>query len=221
VSVDADESGVFWQLADGSGPVDRIVHSEQTRSLQPEAWSKDGRTLILSASIGGARELMTVDLGADRTPSPLVPVWSSNASLSADGKWIAYGASDLGGVQSIWVRPFPLTEARYQIASDDASDPVWSPDGRRLFYVVNRNTESAQIVAVDISNTAGFVAGRPMPLPIAGLMGSGARIYDLSPDGKSFVFTVASSSGHDPANDAQIHVVLNWFEELKRRVPVP
>ncbi len=40
-----------------------------------------------------------------------------------------------------------------------------------------------------------------------------------SPDGQWFL--MIQEGGEDSAAQQQINVVLNWFEELKQRVPVP
>ena len=61
--------------------------------------------------------------------------------------------------------------------------------------------------------------GRPTPLPITGLLGSGARVYDISPDGLSFVVLMPNNSEVEKVG--LLNVTLNWFEELKQRVPTP
>jgi hypothetical protein len=90
---------------------------------------------------------------------------------------------------------------------------VWNPNGLELFY---RNGN--KMMAVEIATQSGFAAGKPRmlfegpyelpPVPIAN--------YDVSPDGQSFLMLKPSEQADAPT---QINVVLNWFEELKRRVP--
>jgi hypothetical protein len=93
-------------------------------------------------------------------------------------------------------------------------DPVWNPNGRELFY---RNGN--KMMAVDISSKPSFAVGRPRmlfegkyegaPVPVAN--------YDVSPDGQRFL--MLKPSEQEQAAPTQINVVLNWFEELKQKVP--
>jgi hypothetical protein len=46
---------------------------------------------------------------------------------------------------------------------------------------------------------------------------SGATNYDVTPDGQRFLMIKAT----EEEVAGQINVILNWFEELKERVPVP
>jgi hypothetical protein len=75
-------------------------------------------------------------------------------------------------------------------------------------------------MAVDVRTDRGFVAGRITSLPIQGIVTVGPRSYDITPDGQHFVVMVATSKPEArSAPGDQINVTLNWFEELKRRVP--
>jgi hypothetical protein len=77
-----------------------------------------------------------------------------------------------------------------------------------------------QILSVDIQSKPSFLAGKITPLPIEGIVNPGARPYDITPDGKYFVVTFpAAQPASNKAPPEQINVTLNWFEELKQRVP--
>jgi hypothetical protein len=95
---------------------------------------------------------------------------------------------------------------------------LWSPDGKQLYY---HTILSQRFVAVDIRTQPTFSVGKPVALPIdAPLVNALARNYDITPDGKQFVvITPNGASAASPSSTQQINVVLNWFEELKRRVP--
>ena len=83
------------------------------------------------------------------------------------------------------------------------------------------------MVAVDIASSPRFTFGQSKPLPIEGLPFTNpdafVRYYDITPDGKQFVFVLPATSPVDSNRLAaqQINIVLNWFEELKQRVPAP
>ena len=92
---------------------------------------------------------------------------------------------------------------------------MWAPDGRELFY---RNGD--KMMAVEIEREAEFRIGRPQ-LIFEGQYAPGRGFFDrpnykVTPDGQRFLMIQAQQGAGAPIN-----VVLNWFEELKERVPVP
>ncbi len=74
-----------------------------------------------------------------------------------------------------------------------------------------------RLMAVELELEPSFKASTPVPLfeSCASVESGGRQIYDVTPDGERFLFICRSSE--TPA--AQIHVVINWFEELNRLVP--
>ena len=98
---------------------------------------------------------------------------------------------------------------------------MWSGDGAELFY---RNEDQMMIVTVSTYN--GFRAGIPEILFEGSLVleasVSGTTNYDVTADGQRFLMLEPSFGGTDSdADTRRINIVLNWFEELKERVPVP
>ncbi len=219
------DDGLFWQRADVSGAgAERLVKAEPGTSLQAESWSPDGRTLIFSVGKGAGndRSLSMLTLGPNQAPAPLIGPPSpllSNASLSPDGHWLAYHSSESGHL-GIYVQHFPPTGEKYQITTDYSTDPVWSPDGRQLFFL--KSGRGRQITSVDVQTQPSFKFGKATPLPIEGIISNGPRPYDISPDGKYFVVILQRRSqvASDTAAPEPINIVLNWFRELQERVPV-
>ena len=104
------------------------------------------------------------------------------------------------------------------ISTDGGSDPVWSPDGKELFYLRDDRLMSVSIAiapaAAGSSAGARLTAGTPQRLFEGRYERSTiGRNYDLAPDGKRFVMVVSDEREAPP----QIHVVLNWFSELMGR----
>jgi hypothetical protein len=134
--------------------------------------------------------------------------------LSPDGRWMAY-ASEESGRREIYVQAFPGPGGRWQVSSDGGNEPLWSASGRELFY-----RSGDRMMAVDISTNGEFLAGKPRPLfegsyVLAG--GGYARAqYDVSPDGQRFLMLKVVEQKSNPLT--QIHVVLNWSDELSRRL---
>ena len=102
--------------------------------------------------------------------------------------------------------------------NEGGGQPVWSPDGRELFY---RSGDKTMVVSIQ-SQDQTLRAGSPRVLfegrYVSHAIPAGFQYYDISPDGKRFVML---KEGKLPGAQAQINVVLNWFEELKRLVPTP
>ena len=180
----------------------------------PGGWTTDGQTLVyfvFSDTDGG--DLWSVTEGEDpvvflatefneRTPRP-----------SPNGEWVAY-VSDRAGESRIFVTAFPGAEERFSISTGPGTEPVWSRDGRELFY---RNGN--QMWVVDMQMEGGLRPGTPRPLfeeryeldPID----VGFPNYDVSLDDQQFLMV------RSDAPETQGYVVVqNWFEELKRLVPV-
>ena len=113
---------------------------------------------------------------------------------------------------------FPTTGAKYQISETTGVHPTWSPDGKELFYFAG----VGQFVAVSVTTRPAFTFGNPVPVTsIAFDQGAGfERNNDITLDGKRFIGVVPAGQNAAAApTTPQIQVVLNWFEELKARVP--
>jgi hypothetical protein len=140
-------------------------------------------------------------------------------------------ASGTVGVQGptgvIYAQPFPATGATYQVPVVEQGGyrhPSWSPDGRELFYMIGGNI---RLRVASVATQPGFAFGNSSPLPRPAYwidaIGDVGRQWDVMPDGQHFIIRTPSGSVGKPdtAGQAeQIQVVLNWFEELKQRVPV-
>jgi len=206
-------ANIFWQLADGSGGLERLNASEYVQV--PISWSADGQLLAfieLSATTG-------YDIGvlrmSDRKAQPFLrtPFNEATPQFSPDGRWLAY-ISDESGRFEVYVQPYPGPGGKWLISTEGGTEPVWNRNGRELFY-----RSGDKMMAVDIATQPSFVAGKPrmlfegpyLPTPQT------SSNYDVSADGQRFLMIKRSEqSGAAPT---QINVVLNWTEELKRLVP--
>src|SRR5262249_31840105 len=137
--------------------------------------------------------------------------------ISPDGKFLAYHSNESGRYE-VYVRSFSGPGGKWQISTAGGSGPVWSRNGRELFY---RNGDKMMAVDIDIGRGA-FKAGSPHALfegkfefrpggPLA------EANYDVAPDGQRFLMIKTYGQTESAA---QLHVVTNWFEELKQKVPV-
>jgi hypothetical protein len=157
-------------------------------------------------------------MSGDHTPQTLVqgPFNAGGARFSPDGHWMAYVA-DESGRNEIYLRPYPQAGPRIQISAEGGTSPVWSRNGRELFF---RNGD--QILAVSMTLGAQAVAGKPQVLfskliaeDASGLAYDIIADFDVSADGQHFVMPRYSAEAHNPPGSI---VILNWREELKRKM---
>jgi serine/threonine-protein kinase len=216
--------GLFWQRADGATPAERLTKPDKDTAHVPESWSPDGKTLLFSVAKGSSYAVAALSL-PDKKVTPVSGIQSPfppAATFSPDGRWVTYSATPPGPLAvSVFVQPFPTTGATYPISKGNGFHPMWSPDGKELFYFTGPGAGSSQFVAVSVTTRPTFTFGNPvsMPRPAAAGRQGEERNYDITRDGKRFLGVVPA--GQNTASGApaapQIQVVLNWFEELKAR----
>jgi serine/threonine-protein kinase len=216
------DEGIFWQRADGTGSAERLTKPEPGGQHRPDHWSPDGRVMAFTAVNGNAASVMLLDVTTRKAAvfAEARGKWVARASFAPDGKWIAYSSSE-NGIFDVFVQPYPATGDRYQVGSAATlSRPVvwWSPGGRELMF----SEGPTRWFAVDITTSPTFAFGTPHEIPRVGVPNqlgvTGQRNFDQLPDGKR-ILTVMSGDGTRGQNSPEIQVVLNWFEELKQRVP--
>jgi len=205
---------LFWQRADGSGGLERLTISEHVNT--PSSWSPDGQLLAfweVNAATGWDIWVLRLK---DHKGEPFLrtPFNESVPSFSPDGRWLAY-ISDESGHFEVYVQPYPGPGGKRQISTDVGTEPVWNPNGRELFYRSGDN----KMMAVDIATQPGFTAGKPRMLFEGPYLPTPATFpnYDVSPDGQRLLMLKPIEQAQ--AAPTQINVVLNWFEELKQKVP--
>jgi hypothetical protein len=118
------------------------------------------------------------------------------------------------------VQPFPPTGERHQIErtlpSDVPHHPAWSPDGTELLF----NQRAGMLSVVGVTTSPALVFGHPVNVPRRFVTGppSMRRSFDVMPDGR-LLAVITSGADRGVSDDTQINVVVNWFEELKARIP--
>ena len=218
-----DGGGLFWKAADGTGEVERLLESPLGTPF-PYGWSADGRVLIDSGPpVVGGIGLLTVE-GDHTLDSVFTAEFQQYApAISPDGRWLAH-SSDQSGRNEIYVRPFPDVDAgKWQVSADQGFFPVWSPDGRELFFL-SRMGSLGELMVAQVETEPTFNASRPESLfSTTEFLGGRRRGYDIAPDGDRFLFLRAldgQATEEDEADEGLVFVQ-NWTRELLERVPVP
>jgi len=207
---------IFWQPVDG-GQVERLTTPEPGTAHFPESWVPGGNAFLYSVTRGTESTLWlysVVDRRASRFGDVTSPSFPTDAAFSPDGKWVAYQTGEEStGEATLYVQPFPANGTKYEIGR--GGRPLWSPDGKELFFV----PAPSQFMAVSIRTEPEFGFTQPTAVPRRfGLAPPGnARPYDILHDGR-FVSVDAANLLADQ-QIPQLQVVLNWFEELRGKLP--
>jgi serine/threonine protein kinase len=202
---------VLWVPADGSSEPESLCSSKSI--LAPCSLSSDGKILALYK---GNHDLWTLQLEGQHEFKLLreTEFMEVFPTFSPDGKWIAY-ASQRGDKMQIYVRPYPAVMSRvWQISTDLGEEPMWSPKGDELFYRSGDN----KWMFVSISTEPEFEHGTPQVLFEGPYSNVSGLSYDVTPDGQRFMVLKPQ---YDDSQVRELHVITNWFEELKRLAPSP
>ena len=205
---------IFWQLADGSGGLERLTTNDYANV--PRSFSPDGQLLAFHENNPKTGKDIWVLRLSDRKAEPFLrtPFIEGGPTFSPDGHWLAY-VSNESGRPEVYVKPYPGPSGKWQISTEGGTEPAWNRNGRELFY-----RSGDRMMALDVATQTGFSAGKPRLLFERPYFRSNfplvSTAYDVSADGQRFLMVKETEPG---AAVTQINVVLNWFEELKHRVP--
>jgi Tol biopolymer transport system component len=216
---DGTKAGIYRVPADKSGPPELLLEGSQ---IWPDSWTPDGKTLVYS-QIGADSKCQTWILSAPGSSPETKPRRFSRSSsneigaiLSPDGKWIAYD-SDESGKYEVVVEPFPGPGAKLQVSTHGGWVPAWARNGRELYYV---DPDTKQLMAVETGTGPAFHAGQPkaiFKMPDSSISSINEAIYDVSQDSKHFLVLRPEEAAN--AGSTLIFIT-NWFDDLRRRVPL-
>ena len=199
--------------ADGEGP-QRLSESDTTQT--PVSWSVDN---VLAFLQDGDIWTISVDDGSEAVPFLETPATEAFAAFSPNGRFLAYTSDGLFDQNEVYVRPFPAGQPT-RISQNGGRSPVWSSDGRQLFFL-ERTDQGARVFVVDVTRGGNFTRSPPRFLfanqeyQVAELLGN----YDLAPDGGRFVIETRPAV-YAAQRVTNVSIVLNWHQELLDRVPV-
>jgi len=215
VAFSRSKDGTFGLLAtsaDGSGSEETLL-PPQNSFLSSSSWSPNGKFLAYwQVGRTGKVETWVLPLEGDHKPQPFLANQfdQNNAAFSPDGKYLAYVSTE-SGHSEVYVTSFPQGSGKSQISTGGGSLPVWSRNGRELFY-----RDSGNIMCVEVTTQPIFSASAPHVVVSAtaiATFSSGPDNFDVSADSRRFLIHQQSS---EAGQTVQIQYVLNWSRELQR-----
>jgi len=196
--------------ADGTDSARLLQQSGPTGDPVQGVITADGRFLIYRTGYHPPTDdLWYRALSGDTTSKALaaMPEFTErNPALSFDGQWVAY-ASNESGSEQIYVRRFPGPGPRFAVTVNGGNEPVWSRDGRKLYYRAGSNIEEATIVTAPR-----FSVKRRVLFASANVDDPWHRSFDIAPDGKRFIMVRAVG-----AEKLTSYFVHNWDVEVRAR----
>jgi serine/threonine-protein kinase len=210
------QRAIMRRAADGSGaPV--LIRPHGGIMMIPSAVLPDGSTIFLNRSgLPSKGDILTLAMDGSRDMQPYIgtPAHEVEAMPSPDGKLLAYTVVERAD-PAIMVQSYPGPGGRWQVSEGPAVSARWTRDQRHLFFLSQQS-----VMEVPVTSTAPFTYGRPQRvLSLRELRTAprwGSSQYDVTPDGKRFVFILDRLRESSPQ---QVNVVLNWTDEVSRLVP--
>ena len=204
--------GLVRRAASGAGS-DEVVTGTHLGET-PEDWSRDGRWLLYTDTGPNGWGIHAIDLqSGERSELADTPSQEGSARLSPNGRWLAYTSNESGAFE-VFVRLFPEGDGRWQVSSGGGTQPVWSNDGKELFYVDARG----YLVTVPIEPSPSFAWGKATDLFFANLPPHSSPYrgtYAVASDGQRFLVERVLPN-EEPST---IAVVLDWPAALKQVSP--
>lgn len=201
---------IYWRPADGSGQREELSHGNFPR--YPSSFSPDGKWLAIVENTPRGRDIWILPIGGlDRKPVAFATTEADEwaPKFSPNGRLIAYVSNESGTIE-IYVKSFSGPGGRRRITSNGGQVPVWSRNGRELFFVRDGALMSVGMDANGAPSTAEHVVISADAL--ADQLYSKASMYDVMPDGQHFVMSLVPTATLPP----HYELVTNWFEEVKR-----
>jgi serine/threonine-protein kinase len=202
-------TGWWWQPVDLSAPASKLFELA-SGAVDEGIITPDNKYFVYrTLNAGTRRDIFFAPMDSLTKSRPLMngPADEYMPRVSQDGKWIAY-VSDESLTPEVYVRPFPAATSRTLISSGGGTEPMWSPDGRTLYYRTER-----QLVAVTLSFSPSLTVVDRKPLFEGNYaLGTIHQAYDVSHDGKSFLMLQRLDNG------TQAVIVTNWLEVMRRKV---
>ena len=205
---------LYQKISSGAGSDEPLLKSSSVNL--PTSWSRDGRLILFDQQDPKTKyDIWALPVAGDgkpedRKPYPVLRTdfEEHQGQFSPDGRWIAY-VSDESSTQQVYVQTFPPSGGKWQVSTAGGVMPLWSRDGKELFYLAL----DRKIMAAPVKMGTTFEAGVAQPLFEARITGAGpfGYAYAVSADGRRFLVNTTLADNTPQA----VTVVVNWTAALK------
>ena len=199
---------IFAKPSSGAATAEMLLTNSALKF--PTDWSSDGRLIVfqqLDPKTRTSYDIWVLDVET-KTARPILQTRFSEtlATLSPDGKWIAY-VSDESGQDQVYVQPFPGPGGKWQISTKGGAWPCWSRNGKKLFF----RCDNQKLCVVNVETTPSFRVDSPKELLSLHARHSPGRQWDAAADSQRFLV-------NEPLHEevAPVTVVTHWAERLKK-----
>jgi serine/threonine-protein kinase len=196
-------SSIWWQPADGSGMATPLLANDGEEIFEG-VLTPDGRNIVYQRDTAGS-DVLTRPIEGAAASRPIVNTRAVelHARPSPDGKWVAFTTDETGSSEVV-VQAFDGSGGRVQVSLRGGDEPVWSRDGRRLFYRGEGKFKVAEVSGAPtfhVISRADFMGDEyiPAPAPHAN--------YDVSPDGRKLLVL--------KAGQVRLVVVHGWDADFR------
>ncbi|MCA1642713.1 MAG: serine/threonine-protein kinase [Acidobacteria bacterium] len=200
---------LYEKAASGVGDEQILLRSDAAKYIT--SWSRDGQTLLFENWAAKSKgEVWLLPLSGDRQPKPLLQSAAFDqyqGQFSPDGRFVAYASQESGRAE-VYVQPFPPSGDKWQISSGGGFAPLWSSDGRELFYATN----DGKLMSAETKAAGAFENVVPRQLFQTGMKLAATYPYAVTADAQRFLVNVPVEA----TNPAPMTIVLNWTADLKR-----
>jgi Tol biopolymer transport system component len=205
---------VYARAADGGGHERRLAHLD--RAIQEVVWSHDGRWLVVRTdnSATGSGDILALHTSGDTAPVAVATTRFAELqpALSPDDRWIAYVSNDDGQSQ-VYVRPFPTGDgSHWQVSNAGGGSPVWSRDGKVLYFLdLNSRVVAAAVAVTPTFHITGLTSlFNAAPFDYIGYH----QAFEVTRDGH---FAFLDLQGGRGTGATRLVEIDNWFTDLKAR----
>lgn len=187
-----------------------LIDDRQNELRQITSISNDGK-YICFAGVGGTSDGIIQILNL-KTKKIIIKKSNNNdynGIISPNNKYLVYQTNETGTFE-IFVTTFPNLNGKWQVSRNGGSYPIWTKNGNELIYTTPTN----KLLSVPVNTNNGFTIGKPKELlDISGnfFPNNARNNYDITPDGKNFVFI---KSSNNIAKQNTLNIILNWEKEL-------
>ena len=211
-----EKRGVFIRPAEGSASAKARMIWQDANHFHVNDWSPDRRTILVETRRTTNNDILAVDVETGTAKDLLASPYPEYAArFSNDGKWLAY-VSEESGRAEVYVQPYPALNARVAASTAGGHEPIWSADGRKLFF---RSADSVMEAAITSVSPLEFAAPKALFRDtFIRTQGNQHTHFDVAPDGRFLM--IESSKPAITSTRQDVQIILNWTQELKRIAPV-